>query len=401
MKILLINKFLYPKGGCEKYVLNLGEILLNEGNIVQYFGTYSKENAVSNELDLNVVNYENKRFLNPLSIIYNNEAKKKLKILLDKFKPDVVHMNNISFHLTSSIIDACSEKNIPIVMTIHDPQLVCPNHMLYREDVKKICNDCILNKSFKPCLRNKCLKGSKVKSWLAYRESVFTHSKNKYYKIKYFICPSEFMKSKLIEGGFDSKKIKVIRNFSERNNDSKFLEKRNYILYFGRLSEEKGIDLLIEALPKDIKLIIAGDGPMKDYVCSDKLNKNIEFVGYKTGNELKELIGRALFSVYPSKWYENCPLSICESISLGTPVIATDEGGIKELVDNNVNGLLFKNNDVHDLSNKICLLINNKNLLNKLIENCKNYHKIPSKDEYYKLIMKVYEEAISDEKINK
>ena len=177
--------------------------------------------------------------------------------------------------------------------------------------------------------------------------------------------------------------------------------KRNYILYFGRLSEEKGIDLLIEALPKDIKLIIAGDGPMKEYVCSNKLNKNIEFVGYKTGNELKELIGRALFSVYPSMWYENCPLSICESISLGTPVIATDEGGIKELVDNNVNGLLFKNNDMHDLSNKICLLINDKNLLDKLIENCKNYHKIPSKDEYYKLIMKVYEEAVSNEKVDK
>ena len=396
MKVLLVNKFLYRAGGAENYMFNVGNLLKKNGHEVQYFGLKDEKNIVESNNSY-VTNYENKKVLNPLTLIYNLEAKRKIKKVIKEYKPDIVHFNNISYHLTSSIIDMCYKMKVPMVMTNHDPQLVCPNHMLYRFDNKKICNECIERKDFKSCIKYKCLKGSLVKSYIAYFESIFAHKYKKYEKITKFICPSNFMKEKLLAGGIEKEKIILLRNFSNLINNENVVEKKDYILYFGRLSEEKGIDILINALPKNINLIIAGSGPLEEKIKSIKEN-NIKYVGFKSGEELRKLIKEALFTVYPSKWYENAPLSIFESITLGTPVIATNEGGIKELVDENVNGLFFENENVEDLKNKIELLYSNKELRENMYMKCYEYKKVPNEEMYIQELLKIYEECIENEK---
>lgn len=399
MKILLVNKFLFRAGGCENYMINLGEELLNRGHQVEYFGISSQKNIVGNSYGIYVKSYEEKKIYNPLSIVYNREAKKKMEEILTKFQPDIVHMNNISYHLTSSIIDACKELNVPVIMTIHDPQLVCPNHMLYRFDTKEICNECLEMNSFKPCIKHKCIKGSKIKSVLAYLESNKTHNEEKYKYVSKYICPSDFIKSKLLQGNYDQKDMIVLRNFIYKASYFTDVEKENYILYFGRLSEEKGLDILLKALPDNVNLLIAGSGPYEEKI--KELNQhNVQYIGFKTGEELQRIINKALFTVYPSKWYENCPLSISESISLGTPVIATNEGGIPELIDDGINGLLFENQNVEDLKDKIHRLIKDEILRKKMYENCSKYSKVPDVNEYIEQLEKIYEECINHAKNN-
>ena len=391
MKILFVNKFLYTVGGCENYMIELAKTLNEQGHETQFFGCDSEKKTLSNEFGIYVKSYDDKKIFNPFTLVYNKKAGKQLSKLLDLYKPDIVHMNNISYHLTSSVIDACKKKKVPVVMTVHDPQLVCPNHMLYRFDTKEICDECIQKKSFKPCLEHKCLKGSFLKSYLGYKESIRTHKLDSYSYISKLICPSEFIQSKLIAGGYSKEQTMVLRNFSNVQKSDKKISKQDYVLFFGRLSEEKGIDVLLKAMPDDIKLIIAGTGPLADMI--KKVNKsNISYVGFKSGDELKKLIQGARFSIYPSKWYENCPLSIFESITLGTPVIAANQGGNVELIDDGINGVLYENCNVEDLNSKITALYNNSPLLEKMYANCANYKRVPSKEEYYHQIMSLYEE---------
>ena len=160
----MVNKFLYRVGGCENYMFGLADSLKKNGHEVQYFGLKNEKNIVGNDFNLYVDSYDDKKIFNPLSIVYNKKAKKLMSKLLDLYKPDVVHMNNIYYHLTPSIIDACKEKGVPVVMTVHDYQLVCPNHMLYRFDINDVCEQCVKERSSKGCKQNKCIKNSKLKS---------------------------------------------------------------------------------------------------------------------------------------------------------------------------------------------------------------------------------------------
>jgi glycosyltransferase involved in cell wall biosynthesis len=386
MKILLVNKFLFYAGGAEKYMFNLGQKLLEVGNKVEYFGLDDERKIAGNEFDI----YADPHFT-PKRVIYSEQNKKNFNKLIDKFKPDIVHMNNISFQLTSSLIDACKEKKVPVVMTVHDPQLVCPNHMLYYEK-RGICEDC-LDMDFKHCLKNKCLKNSIFKSFLAYKESKMTHECYKYGYISKYICPSNFIKNMLIKGGYPEEKCAFLQNFVfEKKYSPKSSEKEDYILYYGRLSEEKGIKLLLESLPENVNLVVAGSGPM---VTELKGRTNVKYVGFKTGEELNELIHNAKATVYPSIWYENCPLSIMESISLGTPVIGSNLGGIPELIKDSNNGFLFKPNDRDDLRRKIQIILDGANYL-KMSINC-YLTCFETAESYVNHILKIYKEAIENE----
>lgn len=398
MKILMVNKYLYPVGGAENYMFSLASALKNNGIEVQFFGIESEKNIVGNDFNLYSKCYENSKFMKllPWTMIYSNDAKKKIKKLIKEFNPDIVHMNNINFQLTTSIIDACKEMNVPVVMTIHDPQLVCPNHRLFIEERKEICERC-LDGNFKNCLINKCFKNSKLKSYIGYRESVFTHKKNKYDYISKFICPSLFIKGKLIQGNYPENKMVLLRNFCSLVRTSKNIEKKDYILYYGRLSEEKGLKTLLDALPNNVKLVIAGTGPYEKNIPN---KDNIEYVGFKKGQELIKLIEEAKFTVYPSEWYENSPLSVIESISLGTPVIGTNLGGITELIQDNQNGLLFKLKDIKDLRDKINYLYFNEDEYERIKLNCK-HNTIFDLKYYVEEIEKIYKEVIQNEKINK
>lgn len=386
MKVLLVNKFLYPKGGSETYVFEVGKALQNQGCSVSYFGQGNENNIVGNSQNL----LAKEKALNPFSLIYSRDAYKKIMKLLKVEKPDIVHLNNINFQLTPSIIYAARDCNVPVVWTIHDPQLVCPNHRLFIEQKMEVCTKCI-HGDVKNCVKNRCFASSLLKSIIGFLEAKKYLKSDIYGYVSQFICPSQFM-ADMLKNRFADDKITVLRNYCKFSKNI-CADKDDYILYYGRISEEKGIRTLLKAMPSDIKLKIAGKGPLENIMTG--LPDNIEFVGFKSGDELKELIRRAKFSIYPSEWYENCPFSIIESISFGTPVIGANIGGIPELIDEGKTGLLFEAGNEQDLKNKITHLYNSPEILSEMINNTANCN-FKGLNEYCDSLIELYKSVCED-----
>ncbi len=375
MKILMVNKFLYPKGGAETYMFGLGNYLNSLGHQVEYFGMDSDNRCVSNSIDCYTdnVDFRNSNTYSKikysLKTVYSKEAKCKIGKVLDNFKPDIVHINNINFQLTPSIVYAVKERNIPIVQTVHDVQIACPNHRMYNEQTEKICSQCS-NGHYAYCIKNRCVHASLLKSTVAAYESYYYHKRDTYNLIDKYICPSQFMADTITKAGVKKDKIEVLHNYCDNHKTLPAKDKsKNYVLYFGRLSVEKGIKTLLEVCSQlpDIQFIFAGTGPLEN-LC--KNIKNIDCVGFKSGDELNMLIKNALFSLCPSECNENCPMSIIESLSLGTPVICSDLGGASELVIPGETGEVFSAGDRNGLKNKILKLYNNPAILDKMSENC-------------------------------
>ncbi|MCD7796521.1 MAG: glycosyltransferase family 4 protein [Clostridiales bacterium] len=399
MKILMVNKFLYPNGGSETYMLKLGEHLSELGHSVEYFGMLHSDNCVTNSVNAYTeqMNFHNSGAVQKLKLslktIYSKEAMKKIRLVLDDFQPDAVHLNNFNYQLTPSVIleirkwEKDTGHKVKIIYTAHDYQLICPNHMLYNPDSGEICEKCI-NGQFVNCMKNKCVHSSTMKSAIGMIEAMYWNSNKTYEQIDTVICCSEFMKTKLDTNPIFKNKTVAIHNFMD-SSPAQSVGKGDYVLYFGRFSQEKGIDTLLsvcKSLP-DIPFVFAGGGALEE-----KINKvaNIKNVGFKSGDELKELISRARFSIYPSEWYENCPLSVMESISLGTPVICANIGGIPELVSDGENGLLFEPGNVKKLTEAIKNLYYDNDRLSKLSVNCADA-KFINLSQYTDLLLKIYQ----------
>ena len=348
MKILMVNKFLYPRGGSESYMLKLGDELKSQGYEVEYFGMYDEKNTVGNSENSYTTNMDFhstgiQRFLYPFKIIYSFEAYKKIGQVLDSFKPDIVHMNNINFQLTPSIIYAVKKRNIPLVQTVHDYQMICPNHLLYSFNETKPCDRCINNSKFN-CLKHSCIHDSKIKSLLGVIEAKLYSFLKTYKKVDLYVCPSNFLENKLLSASnIYNGKTFTIHNFIERKFTPNKLENNNpYIVFVGRLSAEKGVKLLSETaklLPK-INFVVAGTGPDDDCL---KNIPNINLLGFVSGQDLADLMANAKLLIAPSVCYENCPLSILEAHSMGVPVVTMNSGGMAELVcDGKTGGLCFE-----------------------------------------------------------
>ena len=396
MKILMINKFLYPKGGAETYVLKLGNILKDYGHEVQYFGLENEKNTVGNEVaayvsDMDFSQGIRKNLAAPFRIIYSVEARRQLRKVLDDFKPDVVHFNNIQFHLTPSMIlevqkyksdTGCAVK---MVYTAHDYQLICPSHGLFDTNIQ-VCEKC-LDGNYTHCLRTKCVKNSYAKSLLGMIDAYFWKYSKAYSYIDTIICCSAFLKSKLdTQERFRSKTI-ALHNFVDAVAQKK-VEKEDYILEFGHLSRDKGTLTLLEVARRmpDVKFVFAGYGAAETEIAKVP---NAEFVGFKTGVELEMLIRKAKISVYPSEWYENCPFSVIESQMYGTPVIGSRMGGIPELVAEGKTGELFSAGDADELEQKIRKLWDDEAVMNEYSFNC-GMAKFVTPEGYYRELMKIY-----------
>ncbi len=396
MKILLVNKFLYPKGGSETYVINLGRILREFGHSVQFFGLKNDKNVVGNDIEEYVsdLDFNNgiRRYLFPFRIIYSIEAGRKIKKVLYNFEPDVIHLNNIQFHLTPSIILEIEKyrkkrnRNIKIIYTAHDYQLVCPSHGLFDTNLnpcEKCLNGCYIN-----CFKSKCLKNSRMKSLIAMIDAYIWKLSKVYKYVDTIICPSNFLKSKLDTQEIFRGKTVALHNFAQEQ-EIPLIEKENYILQFGHLSKDKGTETLLEVAKKmpDVKFVFAGYG---ESVESIKRVGNASYVGFKNGDELKELIRKAMLTVCSSEMYENCPYSVMESQLNLTPVIGSEIGGIPELIINGKTGILFEAGNATDLENKITYLVKNPHILKEYTENCKNI-KFETPDSYYAKLLGIYE----------
>lgn len=350
MKILLSNKFYYRRGGDCIYMLNLEQLLKSHGHEVAVFAMDYPENLDSSWSKYFPQNMSKlMAFTRPFG---STEVKAKFNRLLNDFKPDVVHLNNVHTQLSPVMAELAHKKGIKVVWTLHDYKLVCPRYDCLC-DGKEICELCF-NGDKTPCKTYKCMKGSTLASWIGYKEAMTWNRQRLENCTDVFICPSQFMADKMVQGGFRKEKMRTLCNFIDVEKCRKTdYGKTDYYCYVGRLSHEKGVRTLIEAanrLPYKLKII--GGGPLEDELKA-VAGKQIEFVGFKQWDEIKELVGMARFSVIPSEWYENNPLSVIEAQCLGTPVLGARIGGIPELISEGTSGMTFESRNADDLKAKI------------------------------------------------
>lgn len=392
MKVLLVNKFYYRRGGDCIYMLNLEQLLREYGHEVAIFAMDYPDNLetpwrkyfpseVKFKLGLGML----EAFMRPLG---TNEVKGKFCTLLDEFKPDVVHLNNIHTQLSPIIAELAHERGIKVVWTLHDLKLLCPRYDCLRNG-KIACEECFMDK--RKVLEYKCMKNSIVASFLAYKEAVVWNRERLEKCTDIFICPSLFIANKMIQGGFDKIKMCTLCNFIDIEKTRKQeYNKLDYYCFIGRLSNEKGVVTLVKAarqLPYKLKII--GEGPLMDELKTLAVGTNIEFVGYKQWPEIKELLGHARFSVIPSEWYENNPLSVIEAQCLGTPVLGARIGGIPELIEEGESGMLFESKNVVDLKKKVEAMFAHAFDYEALAKSSQERY---SADTYYKQLMKIYTE---------
>lgn len=390
MKILLANKFYYRRGGDCVYLLNLELLLRESGHEVAIFAMDYSDNLetpwrkyfpseIKFEPGLGMV----EAFMRPLG---TNEVKRKFYALLDEFKPDVVHLNNIHTQLSPIIAELAHARGIKVVWTLHDLKLLCPRYDCLRNG-KIACEECFMDK--RKVLEYKCMKNSIVASFLAYREAVSWNRERLERCTDIFICPSLFIANKMIQGGFDKTKMCTLCNFIDIEKTRKHeYNKQDYYCFIGRLSHEKGVATLVEAarqLPYKLKII--GGGPLMDELKTLATGTSIEFVGYKQWPEIKELVGCARFSVIPSECYENNPFSVIEAQCLGTPVLGARIGGIPELIEEGESGMLFESKNVIDLKTKIEAMFSHTFDYEALAKSSQERY---SAGAYYQRLMNIY-----------
>jgi len=399
MKVLLINNQHYRKGGAHTVYLNTGNLLEINGHDVFYFST-KDENTIPNIFDKyfpEKTDYRKLSFAKKVQSINDFVYDDKVYIALDEYikviRPDIAHIHLIWGGLTISALKALKDNNVPIVHTVHDYRLICPAY-LFLDGNGQICEKCKLHKYYK-CVTNKCSESVLSQSTVLAIDSYFRNIILKPQKfIDKYLFVSDFAKQKHIDFNYDNEsKMSRIYNFLP-NLDmiNPNHEKGKYLLFFGRLSREKGIETLLESIRNTVfKLKVAGTGPLFNNYKNKKI-KNVDFLGFQNGEKLNKLIREASFIVVPSEWYENNPMSIIEAYAFGKPVIGADIGGIPEIIKNNETGLLFESGNIESLTNviEIANRWSDKEYLNISINARKFALKMFNPNIYYNNLMSLY-----------
>ena len=425
MRILLVNKFHYRKGGAETYYLAVGSELERMGHEVAYFSMRHPDNLPCKWDKFFVTQREYNNVKNPLkaardgmALIYSPEAKRNFQALCEEFRPNVVHLNNVHRQITLSILDApyLRENKVPVFYTAHDYVTVCPGYLMLDGD-GRVCDACLEDGRYRHCIERRCVKGSRAKSALAAMEASFNRAHKSNLRIDRVIAPSRFMRSKLIEGGWPEDKVVFLQNFADdaildraSNAGADVTDRENpYLLFFGRLSVEKGVDTLLRAfdaalpnLPQNMRLVVVGDGPdagqFKSLASSLGCASRIEFAGYQTGGALQAYVERASLAIASSRWRENMPYSIVEAFAAGTPVIGTNIGGIPELVDEGKTGFICEPGGVQSMADAISRGANaflDRSAYSRLQSNCRSYvMENCSREKFMSDLVNLYKESI-------
>ncbi len=408
MKILMCHKFHFLSGGAERYLLDLRKGLSKLGHTVIDFSTQNVQNEHSDYSGYFVkgINFSEISTHRPLynikaalNFIYSFEARKNIERLIDDFKPDVAHIHNIYHHLSVSILDILRKRRIPVIMTLHDYKLVCPNYSLFIQGMP--CERC-KRKNYFNAFIHKCLKDSYMASILACLEAYFCNIFKIYENsVDLFIAPSIFTKNKMIDFGIDAQKIYHLPYAIDLEYFMPDFENGKYILYFGSLSHKKGVQTLLKsaAYLKNFPIKIIGDGPqraeLEQFAHKERL-LNVEFLGYKQRDELARFIRDALFVVVPSEWYEVSGLNIYESFASGKCVIGADTGGIPELIEDGHTGLLFRSGDSNDLVRKIFYLTQHPQRIKEWGRNAySKIHNLNNPLSHYQELLNIYDNPIS------
>ncbi len=421
MKILQVHKYLYRKAGAEAHFFDLAKILKEHGHEVAIWGTAEKVDKTQGikilEPLVDEYHFDKREGIikdikKAGHYVWSLEAKEKFAIVLKKFKPDVIHLHNIYHHLTPSILPVAKRLGIPVVMTVHDWNSINPNYALYDHD--KVCERKGIS-----ALSNKCIQNSYSATALSLVKFAVQNRLRMYHRyIDTLITPTDFVRDKLIANGFDNKQVitlaypvPVILNKVKDPSDHKLRDSsatpqndngKPFILYAGRLSQEKGIDLALKIAKQlpDINFKLAGTGPLHDVILNevkDPSIKNIELLGFISQKKLFEIISQAQMIIVPSLWYDPSPFAVLEAQALGKVVIGSKMGGIQNLITNKKDGILLPVN-LDDLdktayiwSKEIKKVFTDDKLIKQLGQNASDTVKTRNNpNKFYQGLMKIY-----------
>ncbi|MFA5754249.1 MAG: glycosyltransferase family 4 protein [Patescibacteria group bacterium] len=406
MRILQVNKFNYPRGGADKYFLDLTRALKATGHKTAIFAMDDPRNQPSpwKKYFVSRISFDEGKiadqFRAPGRIIYSREAKRKFQCLIDDFKPDLIHCHNIYHQLSPSILEVAKKNEIPVVLHLHDYKLICPNYRLFTKN--HICYECLDRESYWPCVKNNCYASSGA-SLLAYLEMTIHHKILNIYKknIDLLIAPSNFIRELLIRSGWPEEKMITIYNpapeIGRLSGARLETDTKDYLLYFGRLATEKGIEDLIKTVRNNSwRLKIAGDGSEEKKLrllsASEVDSGQIEFLGRLSKEPLEKIMAEARAVVIPSRWPENMPLSLLESLASGKIVVASRVGGIPEIIKDGENGFLFTPGNTKELTAKINRLLKlKKEEIKKIRLRARTSAQALNPNDHLKAILKIYQ----------
>ncbi len=404
MKILAVNKYFFYKGGAEEVFFHTAELLRTHGHRVVPFSMDHPRNVASpyskyfvSRVDFNEPGTVIQKLRSAARILYSMEAKRKIEALIKTDRPDLAHLHNIHHQISPSILHVLKKFRIPTVMTLHDYKMVCPVYTLWDRE-RGVCEKC-KNRKYYWCLLKRCNRGSFLRSWLNTVEMVLHHKILDLSRlVDVFITPSVFLQDKLKEMGFNGRMVHLANFLPFNDFDPSFTSDEKSLVYFGRLSEEKGLPTLLAAIKGlTVKCRIIGEGPLKTAL-KGKIERegfdHVVLMGYRRGKELKEEIRRSSIVVLPSEWYENHPLSVLEAFALGKPVIASRIGGIPELVIDNRTGFTFESKNVRSLRERILFMLGHPEKVNEMGRNARKFvEERCDSQKYYEALIKIYEFA--------
>lgn len=403
MRILQVDKFFYNRGGSSKVFFDTIKGLRERGHEVAEFSMLGGKNLpseYSKYFSKEIPELKSKLGISGKWRIFRHlfrskDVEKKLSALIGDFNPEVAHIHNAYHQLSASTFITLHRKNIPTVLTVHDVFPLCPNHSLMKGET--LGEDYFKNKPLN-CLRYKCIDDKFLPSLAGTLEAYYYKAKI-WDRIDRFICPSEFMKNKMVEYGFPESKMRLIRNPFIM--PEKVLPLGTKVVYIGRLHAEKGIKIFMEAAKKlqDFEIIVAGTGPEEQWVknfISEQQLSNVSLVGWVEKEQWQKMMKDARVIVVPSVFLENCSISILEALSYGRIVVASDRGGNPELVINGETGFLCRPEDSDDLARAITEAMNLTDVqVKKVIKKGRELvEKNHDPERYFEELERVYSEII-------
>jgi glycosyltransferase involved in cell wall biosynthesis len=374
MRVLFCNKYNYPFSGTEVYLFELMDLMRANGHEVALFSmadprgeaTPYDHHLVPN-IDFKTKSGWWQKAQGAAHAIYSTDARRRIRAMIKEFRPDVAHVRSIYHHLSPSVLWELKAQDVPVVYHVNDFKVLCPNYNLVSRG--KVCEAC-KGGAFWNALRSRCYPGLGARMTLT--AEAYAHRWLGTYRkcVDLFLAPSQFVRDKFVEHGWDGAKFEVLPHF-QNPHELTAVPKDGPVLYFGRLSPEKGIDDLLRAMQKvpQVPLVIAGDGPQRGELqeLAGSLGlKKFQFVGHLGRSERDALIAKSRFTVLPSHAYETLGKTILESYAEGRAVVASDMGSRRELVHEGETGLLYRTGDVDRLEEAIVTLSARPELAEKM-----------------------------------
>jgi glycosyltransferase involved in cell wall biosynthesis len=353
--LLLLNSYHYRRGGADVVCLDQDAMFARLGWRTALMAMHHPRNLPSpwsewfvEELEFGDTKGLADKLKKATKAIWSFEAQRKLRGLIEVFRPEVAHLHNVYHHLSPSVLPVLAEAGIPTVLTAHDLKIACPAYKMFNS--AGICERCRTG-SVINVIRNRCVRDSLGASAIVAVESGLQRRLGIYRRhVGRVIVPSRFYLDKLVEWDWPREQLAYVSNYVDAGTFTPSYEPGDYVLFVGRLAPEKGVRTLVQAaIAAGIPLRVAGTGPLDAELRALPGADRIEWLGFCTGENLWAQVRGARALVLPSEWYENAPMSVLEAYASGTPVVGARIGGIPEMISDET-GWTFRSGDVDDLA---------------------------------------------------